>query len=104
MREDYLASYEGDRLVESIRYVRSYPRDLPILRERLAEIQTPVQLITGRGDAYVPPVNTEFLHQRLPNRKLDILDTGHFIWEESAELYAAIITAWVKGGYQDTGA
>src|SRR6185312_13201172 len=31
VREDYLASYAGDRFVESMAYVRRYPSDLPIL-------------------------------------------------------------------------
>ncbi len=104
VREDYLKSYEGDRFVESMRYVRSYPQELPILRERLAEIQTPVQLIYSRRDNLVPPVNGEYLHERLPNSKLDILDAGHFVWEDLADQYAAIISAWVMGGYQNTGA
>src|SRR6185312_11889382 len=29
VREDYLSSYEGDRFVESMRYVRTYPAELP---------------------------------------------------------------------------
>jgi hypothetical protein len=31
VREDYLSSYDGDRFVESMRYVRSYPTDLAAL-------------------------------------------------------------------------
>ena len=50
-REDFLSSYEGDRFVESMRYVRSYPTDLPVLRDLLASLQTPVQHIAGDRDA-----------------------------------------------------
>ena len=102
--EDYLQSYEGDRFAESTRYVRSYPEALPVLGALLPEIQTPVQLIYSRRDDLVPPINGEYLHERLPNSKLDILDTGHYAWEDVADLYAAIISTWVKGGYQNTGA
>jgi hypothetical protein len=28
IREDYLSSYDGDRMVESMRYVRGYPAEL----------------------------------------------------------------------------
>ncbi len=28
-RKDYLACYDGDRFVESMRYVRKYPEELP---------------------------------------------------------------------------
>ena len=104
VREDYLQSYQGDRFVESMRYVRCYPQELPLLQKLLAEIQTPVQIINSRRDELVPLGNGEYLHERLPNNKFDVLDTGHFPWEDVADQYAAIISAWVKGGYQNTGA
>jgi pimeloyl-ACP methyl ester carboxylesterase len=85
VREDYLSSYEGDRFVESMRYVRAYPKELPVLRDLLPAIQTPVQLIAGARDPVVPPVNAEYLHERLPNSKLDIVDAGHFTWEDCAD-------------------
>jgi pimeloyl-ACP methyl ester carboxylesterase len=98
VREDYLSSYEGDRFVESMRYVRTYPTELPVLRDLLPEIQTPVQIIAGARDPAVPPVNAEFLHERLPKSKLDIIDTGHFTWEDAADEYAALVTSWWSGG------
>jgi pimeloyl-ACP methyl ester carboxylesterase len=98
-REDYLSSYEGDRFAESMRYVRSYPTELAILRDLLPQIQTPVQLIAGKRDKVVPPVNAEFLHERLPRSKLDIIDTGHFTWEDGEDEYASLVTAWWRGGY-----
>lgn len=99
VREDYLSSYDGDRFVESTRYVRAYPTDLPTLRDLLPEITTPVQIISGGHDPAVPPANAEFLHERLPHSKLDIIDAGHFIWEEAADEYAALVTSWFDGGY-----
>jgi pimeloyl-ACP methyl ester carboxylesterase len=103
VREDYLSSYEGDRFVESMRYVRSYPKELPVLRDLLPEIQTPVQIIAGRHDPAVPPANAEFLHERLPNSKLDIIDAGHFTWEDAADEYAELVTNWWDGGYATAG-
>jgi pimeloyl-ACP methyl ester carboxylesterase len=102
IREDYLASYEGDRFVESMRYVRAYPQDLPVLAELLPELKTPVQIIAGAHDPVVPPGNAEFLHARLPHSKLDILDAGHFTWEDAADQYAALVTSWWGGGYATT--
>ena len=99
VREDYLSSYQGDRFVESMRYVRTYPTELPVLRDLLPEIQTPVQIIAGARDAAVPPVNAEFLHGRLPKSKLDIIDAGHFTWEDGADEYAALVTSWWGGGH-----
>lgn len=103
IREDYLSSYEGDRFVESMRYVRTYPAELPALRDLLPQIQTPVQIIAGRHDTAVPPVNAEFLHERLPHSKLDIIDSGHFTWEDAADDYAELVLAWWGGGYAITG-
>jgi pimeloyl-ACP methyl ester carboxylesterase len=102
VREDYLSSYEGDRFVESMRYVRAYPTDLPYLSELLPEIQTPVQIIAGRRDPVVPPVNAEFLHERLPNSQLDIVDAGHFTWEDAADDFAGLVTNWWDGGFAST--
>jgi len=102
VREDYLSSYEGDRFVESMRYARTYPAELPALRDLLPQVQTPVQIIAGGRDRAVPPVNAEFLHQRLPHSKLDIIDAGHFTWEDGADQYAALVTTWWNGGYTAT--
>jgi len=102
-REDYLSSYEGDRFVETMRYPRAYPTDLAILAGLLPKIQTPVQIINGAHDPVALPVNAEYLHQRLPNSKLDLLDSGHFAWEDRADEYAALITSWWAGGYATIG-
>ena len=99
VREDYLSSYGGDRFVESMRYVRSYPTELPLLATLLPEIQTPVQIFAGARDPAVPPVNAEFLHERLPSSKLDMIDVGHFVWEDGADEFAALVTSWWRGGY-----
>jgi pimeloyl-ACP methyl ester carboxylesterase len=96
VREDYLASYAGERFAESAAYVRSYTTDLPVLAERLGEIRTPVQIIAGRRDTLVPPSNAEFLHARLADSKLDILDTGHFAWEDGAEDYLELTRSWIE--------
>ena len=104
VREDYLSSYEGDRFVESMHYLRAYPTDLPVLRDLLPEIQTPVQIINGARDPVVPLVNAEYLHERLPKSKLDLLDAGHFAWEDAADEYAALVTSWWAGCYATAGA
>jgi pimeloyl-ACP methyl ester carboxylesterase len=96
IRGDYLTSYAGDRFVESAAYVRSYPADLPVLAERLGDIRTPVQIIAGRHDGLVPPSNAEFLDARLPDSKLDILETGHFTWEDGADDYLELTRSWIE--------
>jgi pimeloyl-ACP methyl ester carboxylesterase len=102
IREDYRSSYAGDRFVESMRYVRSYPDELPILARRLPQIETPVLIIAGRRDRAVPLANAEFLADRLPQSRLVIIEAGHFVWEEAAGDYASIIADWVTGGCRET--
>jgi pimeloyl-ACP methyl ester carboxylesterase len=91
IRADYLESYAGDRFVESMRYVRRYPEELPVLAALLPRIATPVTIINGRHDPVVPLANAEFLNERLPNSTLAIIDAGHFVWEEAPVEYAAIV-------------
>ena len=100
-REDYLACYEGDRFVESMRYVRRYPEELPILAELLPLIMTPVTILNGRNDPVVPLANVEFLDARLPNSRVVLIDGGHFIWEEAPAEYAAAVLEAI--GWEPTG-
>ena len=99
VRADYLASYEGDRYVESMLYVRKYPEELPVLAKLLPTITAPVTLINGGHDRVVPLANVEFLHERLPTSRVVVLDTGHFAWEEAPNEYAAAILEVVKGDW-----
>jgi pimeloyl-ACP methyl ester carboxylesterase len=91
IRADYLACYEGERYVESMRYVRRYPVELPDLAELLSRITTPVTIVNGRHDRVVPLANAEFLDERLPNSRLAVIDAGHFVWEEAPAEYASIV-------------
>jgi pimeloyl-ACP methyl ester carboxylesterase len=99
-REDFLASYEGDRFAESIRYVQTYPKELVVLRDVLPQIETPVQIISGTRDEVVPLINAEYLHERLPHSELHLLDAGHFIWEDAADEYAALVNGWWADGFR----
>jgi len=101
VRDDYLESYAGERFVESARYVRTYPTELPNLAERLPGIKTPVQIVCGRDDELVPPANAEFLHERLPNSRMQLLPAGHFAWEEVPDLYGGILISWLTTGFRE---
>jgi pimeloyl-ACP methyl ester carboxylesterase len=98
IRADYLASYDGDRYVESMRYVQAYPDELPVLAGLLPAITTPVTIVNGDHDRVVPVANAEFLAERLPNSRLRIVDTGHFVWEEAPTEYASIILDSIHTG------
>jgi pimeloyl-ACP methyl ester carboxylesterase len=91
IRADYLACYDGDRFAESMRYVRRYPEELPVLAGLLPQITVPITIINGRHDRVVPLANAEFLDQRLPVSRLVIIDAGHFVWEEEPAQYASAV-------------
>jgi pimeloyl-ACP methyl ester carboxylesterase len=91
IRADYLACYEGDRFVESMRYVLRYPEELPELAGLLPQIATPVMIINGRNDRVVPLAHAEFLDERLPKSCVVLIDAGHFVWEEAPTEYASTI-------------
>jgi pimeloyl-ACP methyl ester carboxylesterase len=91
IRADYLDCYDGDRFVESMRYVRRYPEELPALAALLPQIATPVTIINGHHDRVVPVANAEVLDARLPNSRVVLIDAGHFVWEEAPAEYAAAI-------------
>ena len=99
IRVDYLACYDGDRFAESMRYVRAYPRELPVLAGLLPQITVPVTIINGRHDRVVPLANAEFLHQRLPTSRLVIIDAGHFVWEEEPTQYASAVLDSITGNW-----
>ncbi|GAA4483332.1 alpha/beta hydrolase [Rhodococcus olei] len=99
IREDYLASYGGRRFADSMGYVRSYPTELAALAEVLGGVRTPVRIVTGAKDTAIPPSNAEYLHRRLPHSSLEIVDSGHFIWEQDPATYASLVLDW----WQQTG-
>src|SRR5262245_59025353 len=99
IRADYLTSYDGERFVESMRYARRYPEELPLLAELLPRIATPVTIINGRHDRVVPLANAEFLDARLPDSRVVVIDAGHFVWEEAPTEYAsAVLDAIERAG------
>lgn len=95
--EDYVSAYEDGRFAESTRYVRSYPRELAVLRDLLPGIRVPVRVFASSGDPLVPVSNGEYLAERIPGSKLTILAAGHFAWEEIPERFAAIVADSVTG-------
>ena len=96
---DFRAASAGRRLEEATQFVRGYIPDNPKLEPLLSNIKTPALIISGKNDTIVPPVNLQFLADRLPNNKHLLLDAGHRVWEEAADEYIAAIASWFDGGY-----
>jgi pimeloyl-ACP methyl ester carboxylesterase len=101
--EDYVSSYENGRFAESTRYVRSYPEQLPVLRDLLPAIRVPVHVFAAADDPLVPVSNGEYLAERIPGSKLTILPASHFAWEEVPDQFAALVADWVTRAEKDAG-
>ncbi len=99
VRDDYLASYAGDRLTRSAALVRAYPKDLAALAPQLASIELPVAIVVGRNDPYGLARDAALLRERLPHARLDVLEAGHCVWEERAAEFQSIVAQWVSGGF-----
>jgi pimeloyl-ACP methyl ester carboxylesterase len=99
--EDYLASYAGDRFWGAMAFIRDYPNALPRLQKRLPEITVPCQITVGRHDPFVPVGNAEGLKRKLPKSKLNVLDCGHFAWEDAAAEYGKLACDFIRGGYKN---
>jgi pimeloyl-ACP methyl ester carboxylesterase len=97
--QDYLASYAGDRFWNAMAFVRDYPNSLPRLAKRLGDVTVPCQITVGRHDPFVPVSNAEGLHKGLCKSKLNVLDCGHFVWEDAAAEYGRLASDFIKGGY-----
>ena len=69
------------------------------MEPQLSKIKTPALIIAGKNDKIVPPVNGQFLADRLPNNRYLLLDAEHRIWEEAADAYIEALTSWFGGGY-----
>ncbi|GGA96180.1 alpha/beta fold hydrolase [Mucilaginibacter rubeus] len=97
VREDYLSSYEDGRFWDTMLFLKQLPVDLPKLD--FENIQIPVSIIWGKNDPLAILKNGEILHQLLPRNEFNILDSGHYAWEDTHEEYAEILTRWVGAGY-----
>ena len=96
IRDDYLDSYTGDRFAQSMHYVRRYREELPDLAALLPGTTAAVLIIAGRYDR-VALANAEFLDKRLPNSRLAVVDSGHFVWEAAPAEYASLVIGWITG-------
>ena len=97
--DDYIKSYAGEKFWDAMAFIRDYPNALPRLASLLGTIKVPCQLTVGRHDPFVPVSNAEGLHRGLPKSKLDIIDCGHFVWEDEPEIYGHLARQFILGGY-----
>ena len=93
--EDYVSAYENGRFAQSTQYVRSYPEQLPLLRDLLPHVRVPVRVFGATDDPLVPVSNARYLAERIPGSELTLLAAGHFAWEEVPGQFASMVADWV---------
>ena len=93
--EDYVSAYENGRFAQSALYVRSYPEQLPLLRDVLPGVRIPVRVFGATDDHLVPVSNARYLAERVPGSELTVLSAGHFAWEEVPGEFASMVADWV---------
>jgi len=98
--DDFRQASAEQRFEDATQYIRAYNEDLPLLEERLGQIQTPVLVIAGKNDPIVPPANNQLLADRLPRNRLSLLEAGHRVWEEATENYSSQLMSWFGGEYR----
>jgi pimeloyl-ACP methyl ester carboxylesterase len=96
IRADYISSYADGRLFEAFQILRSFKKDLQLLQVWIDKLPVAVQIIWGRHDPIALVENAFILNRRLPNSKLNILETGHYAWEEEWEAFATIVEDWLE--------
>jgi pimeloyl-ACP methyl ester carboxylesterase len=69
----------------------------------LSYIKIPSLIIAGKNDPIVPPVNAQFLSERLPTNQCVLLNAEHRVWEEAANDYVDTIVSWFDSGYKTKG-
>jgi pimeloyl-ACP methyl ester carboxylesterase len=99
--DDYVASYQGRRFVESIAYVRRYPEELQELKSLLSGIRTPVHFLAAKHDPFLSLEDPRTVAAAVQHGSVTELENSHNAWEESPEHYAAAVAAWALGGYTE---
>jgi pimeloyl-ACP methyl ester carboxylesterase len=98
VRDDYLASYEGDRLRRSAALVARLV--LTSLHWRRALRRSGPSQSLSVGTTHAGSLETRQFCERLPHARLDVLEAGHCVWEERAPEFESIVAQWVSGGFR----
>ena len=78
-------------------YLRVWGTDGPDIADQISEIQQPVLVLTGDGDAVVPVEDSQRLDAELPNSELFILPScGHVPQEECPAAFEEVVGAWLS--------
>ena len=66
------------------------------MRPRLAEIDCPTLVLVGRHDWVCPPAGGLALADAIPDAELVELDTGHFGFSETPDVFLSAVRAHIR--------
>ena len=76
-------------------YFAAYRRSLPELGHALPTIQTPTLITWGKEDPLVKHSIAEYVHERMPNSAIDIIDgAGHEATQDGGQAYLDTVHNW----------
>jgi pimeloyl-ACP methyl ester carboxylesterase len=94
--DDYKRAYSG-RAAEVLHWFEDIRLKAAGLAERVNEIDIPTLVFWGELEVMFDVSNAKHLDDALPNSKLQILpEAGHLAWSDQPEMFASMITDWVR--------
>ncbi len=95
-REYVRAAASPTRFGLTLRFLESYPDELPRIAATLVQIQTPTLVTWGPKDPFVRAVSGRALADRLPNATWQPLDgASHYAHEDAGERFTTLLLDWL---------
>ena len=97
MLEDFRDGSTGPgKLRGQVGFLGSYSQALPSMMEAYPSTQTPIKVLHGEHDTFVPMSNSQRLSDMLPNSEFTVIpDAAPYSWEDNTEVYLQHILDWI---------
>lgn len=84
-------------LRQTLRYLASYPEELPAVEAAHGDVDVPTLLLWGERDVFVPPENADLIAANLADaRVVRLPEAGHFSHDDDPEGFAEALRDFVK--------
>jgi pimeloyl-ACP methyl ester carboxylesterase len=94
---EYLRAFgRPSRFSRTLRFVGSYPEELPLVEAARARVEIPALVTWGERDVFVFPSNGPRLVDALPNATFrPLVGAGHYSHEDAGDEFLAVFEAWM---------
>lgn len=94
-REYREANRDRASLERTMTFLSTYPRELTVIGDGLAAMQTPTLIVWGEEDVFVPVENARELARRIPRNQLHVFaGCGHFSHEDAGREFTDVLERW----------